>query len=369
MPRVIHVLAPARHGGLERVVESLARGQQRRRGDVHIAAVLTPDDATKHPFVERIRASGVSITTIIVESRHYLRERRMLRGLMREFGPAVVHSHGYRADIVAGSAARSVGYPLVSTLHGFTGNAWRNRLNERLQLLSLRRADAIIAVALPMLGRLVKTGLARDRIHVIPNAFVPAVPFLPREDARRQLGLSTSGKTAAWLGRLSPEKGPDVMLDALALTESSWNLSMMGDGRARARLERLAFEKGLASRVHWHGMVPQGGSLLRAFDAFVLSSRTEGTPIALLEAMAAGTPIVATRVGGVPDVVRATEAILVESENVQAIARALEELASDPVATAARSTAAARRVTEHYGEEPWLDAVERVYGIARADRP
>lgn len=365
MHRVFHILAPARHGGLERVVEFLTRGQRARNVDARIIVVLTPDDATKHPFVEMAHGFGLPITAIVVGNRHYVREYRMLQSLFRELRPDVVHTHGYRPDIVAGLAARSVGIPAVSTIHGFTGNGWRNRLNERVQEFALRRADAVIAVSAPLRGRIVAAGVSDARVHVVPNGFMPTRGLVPRDEARARLGLPSSARIAGWLGRLSPEKGPDVMVDAIAASRSDWQVSMVGDGRARSGLEARAAAAGAADRVRWHGMVPEGGSLLLAFDAFVLSSRTEGTPIALLEAMNAGTPIIATRVGGVPEVVREAEAILVDSESPAAIASALDELVSNPKSAQSRAAAARTRVATVYGMDAWLDAIDVAYAAAR----
>jgi len=108
------------------------------------------------------------------------------------------------------------------------------------------------------------------------------------------------------VGRLSREKGADVILDAIAACKPPWRLSIIGDGPERERLKQQAARLGITDRVTWHGPVSNAGKLLSAFDAFVLSSRTEGTPIVLFEAMHSGVPIVTTSVGGVPDVVSST---------------------------------------------------------------
>jgi glycosyltransferase involved in cell wall biosynthesis len=120
--------------------------------------------------------------------------------------------------------------------------------------------------------------------------------------------------------------------------------------------------------VTWHGAVQNAGSLLRAFDAFVLSSRTEGTPIALFEAIDARVPIVATAVGGVPDVVTDAHAILVPSEQPRAIAAALAELRRDPTAAVQRTVLARERLVDVFGEARWVDAIESVYEQVLARR-
>ena len=164
---------------------------------------------------------------------------------------------------------------------------------------------------------------------------------------------------------MSREKGADVMLDALAECDPLWRLSVIGEGPELDRLKRQASESGIAERVVWHGAVAKAGSLLPAFDAFVLSSRTEGTPITLFEAMNSRVPIVATHVGGVPDVVSSTNAILVAPEAPQEIAKALEEVWRDPLSAVHRSERARARLLQSFSSDAWLAAVDLVYRAAR----
>ena len=359
MPRrVLHVLAPSRAGGLERVVEMLSAEQGNR---AQVAAVLTPDDAAGHPFAARIRALGLEAHEIVVGARAYRSEYQSLLTLLRRVTPEIVHTHGYRADIVAGMAARRAGIATVSTLHGFTGGGFRNRLNERVQCFLLRRADAVIAVSHAMLPRLRRAGIPAERLHVVPNAYEAPSPLLSRADARARLGISKDALVACWVGRLSNEKGPDVMVRALPLIDSAWQLSMIGEGRDRTQLAGIAAELGVAGRVRWHGGVPNASTVYGAFDAFVLSSRTEGTPIALFEAMAARVPIVATRVGGVPDVITDAHAMLVAPERPDEIAAALRKIQRDPAAAARRADAARTRLLTAYSVDPWRAAIDKIY--------
>jgi glycosyltransferase involved in cell wall biosynthesis len=359
--RVVHVLAPAREGGLERVVQMLASAQGAR---AHVIAVMTPSEAPAHPFVADLKRRGVTVHEVVVPARGYLSEYRLLRRLFRTLEPDIVHTHGYRPDIIAGLAAGRAKVPCVSTVHGFLGGGARNRFNERLQIHALRRAQGVIPVSGPLVERLAAAGVPAARMHLVRNAYAPSAPIVPRDEARARLGIPGDALVAGWVGRLSPEKGPDVMLRALALAPAPWRVSLVGDGRTRPELEGLAASLGVADRVTWHGLVPQGGSLLRAFDAFVLSSRTEGTPIVLLEAMASNVPVVATRVGGVPDVVTEGEALLVPPEDPAAIAAALVSVRENAGDARARASQAAARVESEFGVAEWVAAVDRVYGAA-----
>jgi glycosyltransferase involved in cell wall biosynthesis len=246
-------------------------------------------------------------------------------------------------------------------VHGFTGGGRKNQLNEYVQQLALRRADAVIAVSRPIVARLEKAGLDRARISCIPNGFAPTEDQVARSTARQLLGIPIDARVIGWVGRLSREKGADVMLDAFALCDASWRLSMVGDGRERESLLKQAASLGITDRVTWHGLVPRAGAVLTAFDAFVLSSRTEGTPIALLEAMHAGIPIVATSVGGVPDVLTEAEGILVPSEQPISIAHALAEIRRDMAVTRGRALTAREKVARSYSASAWVSAVDALY--------
>ena len=362
---VLHILAPMREGGLERVVAMMSSGM-RSTGAIHVAAVLQPNESDGHPFVTRLQSLGVPVTPVVVEARDYLREYRLLASLVARLKPTVVHTHGYRADVIGGAVARGQRIPTVSTVHGFTGGGAKNRLYERLQCFSLRRATAVMVVSRPLVNVLVRAGVARERIHCIPNGFAAGIKPLTRNAARRALGIPAAELVVGWVGRLSREKGADVMLDALAQCNSAWRLSIIGEGRESARLRGQASKLGIDHRIRWHGRVADAGSLLTAFDAFALTSRTEGTPISLLEAMHACVPIVATPVGGVGDVVTSSEALIVPSETPGAIARALDGIARDPAAAQIRVAHARNRVLNSFDPASWLAAVGSVYSAARA---
>jgi glycosyltransferase involved in cell wall biosynthesis len=353
-----------REGGLERVVTmmSLAQGSD----SVHVAAVVEPGSSEPHPFIDQLQGLGVRITRVTVGARDYVREYRLLSALVAHLQPRVVHTHGYRGDVIGGAVARAQGVPTVSTVHGFTGGGIRNRIYERVQSVALRRADAVIAVSAPLVERLAADGIDRDKIRCVLNGFVPIIDAVSRAEARRLLDIRPDALVVGWVGRLSKEKGADVMLEALAGADARWQLSVVGTGDQFEKLRRQAEKLRIADRVTWHGPIANAGSLLTAFDAFVLSSRTEGTPITLFEAMHAGVPIVATRVGGVPDVVTPSHAILVPSEAPEMIAQALAAVASEPSAATARSVLARERLLESFGGARWLAAVGAVYDAARA---
>lgn len=328
---------------------------------MHLLAVLGEGEE-EHPLVPPLADAGVEVEVLAIPSRAYLRERARLRELCRRIRPDVVHTHGYRPDVVDGGVARGMGIATVTTVHGFTRGKGRGQVYEWLQRRAYRRFDAVAAVSRPQVDELAASGIPRGRIHLLPNAWAPFAPPLPRAEARARLGVPEGAFHVGWVGRLSREKGADVLIEAVAhLTDLPVVVSVVGGGREEAALRARADALGSGDRIRWHGVLPEAGPLFSAFDAFVLSSRTEGTPIALFEAMEAGAPVVAAAVGGVPGVVSPAEALLVPPESPERLADAVRAVLADPDAARARATAASARLRSEFGLAPWLERYEALY--------
>ena len=335
---ILHVLAPGQAGGLESVVVSLAAGLAAMGHGVGVLSVIGQD--SPEPSLHSVLSErGVKVTSIALPARAYRRERAAYRAVLTTLRPDVVHTHGYRPDVLASPVAGRLRIPRVSTVHGFTGGDWKNHMYEFLQVRAFRHFERIVAVSGPLERKLVDAGLRPNQVTLLPNAFAEPSNRLTRAESRALLGLAPEDVVVGWVGRLSPEKGLDVLLEALAVVPGV-TLSVLGTGKQHGALVQQAERLGIAGRIRWHGLVPEAARLYPAFDLFVLSSRTEGTPIALFEAMAAGIPVIATAVGGVPDVVTEKEALLVPSESPDALARAMTSALDQPDAARERAAAA-----------------------------
>jgi glycosyltransferase involved in cell wall biosynthesis len=244
----------------------------------------------------------------------------------------------------------------------------------RLRLrATVLRADAFVAISGPICAELRKAGVPADRILVVPNG-VDVERFRPaaadeRAALRRSLGLP-EGPLVVYTGRLSPEKGVDVLVTAwprvLARIPSA-RLWMLGDGAERARLVEAAHHAGVADTIVLPGPVADVSPFVRAADAAVLPSRSEGLPIALLEGMACAVPVVATAVGGSAEVLRdGVTGRLVPPERPDALADALVEALRDPDA-AVRARAAREEVVARYGLDHVADVFLEIYSRLRRD--
>jgi len=361
--KILHVVAPAAVGGLERVVQMLATGLAGSDHEVHVACVSADAEASE-AFLAPLTSGSPSVRahTIAIPGRGYSRERSAIAALCRQIGPDIVHTHGYRPDVIDAGVARRLGIPIVTTAHGFVGGTWRYRTYEFVQRRAFRRFDAVVAVSRTLGERLARAGVPPVRLHVVPNAWRRFNPALDRNAARQALGLPREGFVIGWVGRLSAEKGPDVLLDALpALNSLPLTVCVIGGGGEQPALAERAAKLGVAERIRWRGVVPDADRVFTAFDVFVLSSRTEGTPVVLFEAMASSVPVVTTTVGGVPDVVSDQEALLVPAENPRQLAAALHEVFEQPSQAAHRARAAQARVTREFGVERWLERYREIY--------
>lgn len=222
---------------------------------------------------------------------------------------------------------------------------------------ALRRASHVLCPSAYLKDVALGWGLEPARVSVLPNP-APEVPALPpRDTLRRELELT--GPTLAFAGRLGPQKSLEVALEAVAeLPDVS--LVVAGDGPDRGILERRARELGVDGRARFLGSVPRDGvlRLFRAADASVLSSSWENLPHTVLEALAVGSPVIATSVGGVPEVVRDGEnGLLVPARDPQALAAAIRRFFADEHLRA-RLTAAAPGSVAGYTEEAVFSGIE-----------
>lgn len=365
---ILQIVAPGEVGGLESVVLALAAGQT-RRGHRVIGVVVSEPRQGEHPFAAALSAAGVTTVSFVVPARAYLKERALVKKLCEGLKPDVVHTHGYRPDILHAATRLHRKFATVTTLHGSSMVGGRTSFHEMLQLFLLRRFDAVIAVSRQLAGTLRGKRVQSERLHMIPNAWNSHLSVATAAEARRFLGLPAEGVVVGWIGRLIPVKGADVFLEAMRhLSDLPVTVSVIGDGAERARLDAIVRENGLSDRVSFHGTIPDAARYISAFDVFVLSSRSEGTPVTLLEAMAAKVPIVVTSVGGVPDVVGPGEAVLVPPENPAMLGAAIRSVIQDPAAARMRVQAATQKLRSDFDVERWIDAHDVVYDRIVSER-
>jgi glycosyltransferase involved in cell wall biosynthesis len=302
---------------------------------------------------------------------------RLVR-LIRRLGPFdIIHGHSSKGGALARLAARWLRIPSVYTAHAFVTldpnlPAWQSAFYGRIERWLAQRTAAIIAVSHDEAEHARGLGIAPRTIHVVPNG-IEDVKLPSRDEVRSKLGLSPDDFVIGFVGRLAPQKAPDIMLDAFAALcqrQTAARLVMIGGGPLEEETRRQAERLGLGARVKMLGDVA-AVPLMPAFDVFCLSSRYEGMPYVLLEALAAGLPIVAARVGGTTMcVMHGENGLIVTPESPPELAGALLQLAEDAPLRgrfAAASTRLATRFTSQQMVAQTLAVYEQV--LLSAKRP
>jgi glycosyltransferase involved in cell wall biosynthesis len=226
----------------------------------------------------------------------------------------------------------------------------------------LARCDAVICVSAEARTWLTRAGVPNARLRLVQNGHRPST-LIARAEARGRLGVSADSFTAGWVGRLSHEKGADLLVEAVTgHVRAPMHVVLIGDGPERPHLEHALRDRppGPAT-IRFAGAVANAATLFAAFDALVISSRTEGLPMVLLEAMSAGVPVVAYAVGGIPEVVSPDSAWLVPPGDTRALATALHEVAAHPAEARRRAAVAQQIFRDRFNETRWVADVEAVY--------
>lgn len=366
---VHHLVKSLGRGGAERLlVEMLPHASPRF---VHSFSYFLP---WKDAFVEELRAQGAAVHCHGARSSlDCLLRTPLVAAHLRRQRVNLLHCHLPVASIVGRLAGRTLGLPVVSSEHNLLERY--HPMTRRLSLATWSLQSQVIAVSGEVARSIEKAGATRVPVTVVRNG-VSAARFAPtmqrRASARREFGIAEDAVVVGTVCVFRTQKRLDHWLEAaraLASRQENVRFLLVGDGPLRADVEALVERFGLGSKVLRPGLRDDVERCLAAMDVFFSSSEFEGLPVALLEAMAAELPIVSTRVGGVPEVVREdVEGRLLEVGDVPGARAALETLTRDEGLRRRMGRAARTRVDAAFGLRPMVDALESVYDAARERR-
>lgn len=371
MARILYIITSSGIGGSELALWQLLRRLDRSRWEPTVISLKPPGE-----IAARIQSLGIEVLSPVIGDdtgtfaalELLLEARRLPRRLGgRSFD--IVHSLLFRAHLLGRLAARRVGARVVVNSYRSSteaANGWLLRADRRTRMgvTCFHLQSAGLAAALQQ-----RLGVAPGRCVVIPNgidlAEADAALAIGRAEARRRLGIFPTDLAVACLGRLHEAKGNVHLIaafHALLQVHPTARLLLAGDGPSRRSLETMVEALRLGPFVRFLGTVTSPWPLLAAADIFALPSLWEGMPNALLEAMAAGLPAVATAVGAVPEMVAdGREALVVPPGDAGALARALSELATWPARRREMGVLARQRVEKAYKIESTVARTERLY--------
>jgi glycosyltransferase involved in cell wall biosynthesis len=376
--RVLRVIARLNIGGPAIHVVNLTAGLDPSRFEQRlVVGTENPGEGSMLDYALQRGVQPLIMPEIINEFSLRPRDAKALLKLyrlMRQWRPHVVHTHTARAGFLGRLAARLAGVPVVvhtyhgHVLHGYWG-ASKTWLIRRLEHALARITDQLVTVSEQVKRELVTYGVAlAEKIAVIPLGF-DLQPLLNCQSQggqfRRELGLEDGAPLIGIVGRLFPIKNHRLFLNAaarMALQLPSTRFVIVGDGTLRADLEHYAHELGFADRVIFTGWRRDLPNIYADLDVLVVSSDNEGTPVSAIEAMAAGCPVVATRVGGLVDLIADGESgYLVPLRNPHELATAVLRLLQEPK-TACRMAQAARvLVVERFTIQRLITDIEHLY--------
>lgn len=372
--RVLHV-SSATIGGVGANFLALARGMTDPGIELEFAL---PDDSH---FFHAIRETGVPVHEVPMDRQPFrpcnARSLAMLLGLCARGRYDLVHTHCAVGGVLGRVAGKCFGARTLWSSHGWSFNYTINEGIKGVLFRNIERAMGLLTDRYIMLSREMlrighEAGIgAVKRSSLIPHGIELPDPGDP-SSKRAELGVGTEDVLLGWAGRIEPQKAPGVLIESCARVmrdRPNVKLLLVGDGPDRAELEAHADRLGVADRVIFAGWQPDAPNWMRAMDVFLLPSAWEASPIVLIEAMALAKPIVATRVGGVPETVIDGEGgLITEPGDVEALSAHLEDLVDHAERRREMGRFNRQRVETEHTLEAMCARYAAVYRWLRSDR-
>lgn len=361
MVRVLTVIAEMGSGGAEAVVQDLAL-RLRASGDEVLVASAGGWRA------DELAAADVPVALVPLRdpgARALLLSARRLRGPLTSWRPDVVHAHNVRATAAVHAARLGRRRPpVVTTVHGLADDAYR----PAVRVLE-RCSDAVVAVSDDVRDRLVAAGLSPERVVVVENAVPAPVRLAGPGTVRGELGIGADRALVLCAARLARPKRVDLLVDAWERVPRA-HLLVAGDGPERPELARRVADSPAAGRISLLGDRDDVGRLLGEADLLVLPSDREGLPMAVLEAMAAGVPVLASEVGGLRGLrdLDPGSIALVEPGDAAALAAGVRDLLGDPARRARVAAGGLALVERRFSSARMVEGYRTVFQQVAATR-
>lgn len=362
--KVLHLISSAGFFGAENALLQLSR--QLKKTDLD--NVLGIFENSHNPHVELARKAeeeGLRAEIFHCDGRLDVKALRRIRRFVLGSGVDIIHTHGYKSNLYGFMAAKLSGKPVVCTCHNWVSDDLKTRAYYRLDKSILRWFDRIVAVSEDIRDELLQSGVRADRLHLIYNG-IDTGKGGGNGALRGEFNIAAGKRIVGTVARFTPEKGLHNLLRAAGKISGSFPdavFMFVGDGPLREGLERECAELGLKDMAIFTGLRTDMPEVYSAMDVFVLPSLKEGLPMALLEAMAAGKPVIATDVGAVGKVVEdGKDGILIDPGDVGDLEKAVALLLTDTELSGRLSRNACEKVSQKFSSKAMCDRYLEVYG-------
>lgn len=364
-PMVLHARASNFVGGPEKQILGHIRASSRFRH----AVVTFEEGRAENPLLQACLERGIPVSAVHAKGPWDLGAVRRFRDEVIHVSPDILCTHGYKPTVLSVLGGLPRRLIVIAFSRGETGESRRVRLYEWAEVRVLARVERVVCVSRAQRARLARRGVRQETSHLVYNA-IDADDFANHDhnaaiEVRSELGFSSCVHLVAAAGRLSPEKGHRYLVEAVAELGSDGPeavFAFCGDGVCRRELESLADRLGVAGRCRFLGFRHDLKRIFHAMDLLVLPSLTEGLPNVILEAFACAKPVVATAVGGVPEIVEdGVNGVLVPPRRPDLLARAIRSCLADPQRLRAMGARGREKVRSEFTFEKQAERLEAIY--------
>jgi glycosyltransferase involved in cell wall biosynthesis len=359
---IAHVISSSGMFGAEQVLLTLAE-QFNRESDHAFVCPIIDKRMERSPILDVLKKRGLPHHVLSSKGRFDFKTVSELQQFIVEKKIDILHTHNYKSDMIGMLAARKFKTPLIATAHGFTDMTNRVTFYEKFDRFILKTYfDQVVTVTESVMEewnspkkKIIANGIDIKRFSTDP---------LKRSAFRKEWNVGEHDIAIGTIGRLSKEKNQEMLLQAASILcpqNRHLRFFIIGAGPEEKRLKQLTHEYNVSDRVVFTGLIEDVAPVYQGLDMFTLTSTTEGIPMTILEAFASHVPVVATKVGGMSQLITSETGLLVESNHVNDLVKKLEKLIKDKKLGLQYAEQAFHFVQAHYSDEIMIKRYRNVY--------
>ena len=366
--RILHIIASPVIGGAEKLLLTLLRNYNIEKIDLILGIYVIVGGRNTNLFWDEASKTGAMIERIRIRHPYGLTQVFDLYRIIKKYRPHIIHTHGYKTNLLGYFISQYFRVPIIATYHGWLHfNNFKSTIVKKVESKILPHFDLIIAVSDQIKKGLSRKGIPLEKIITLNN--VPAIDGNNRKYEKvilkKELNISPETSVIGFVGRLEYVKGCEFFIKAAAIIIKRFpdcRFVIFGAGSEQKKLEELARELNIEKWIKFMGFCRGTDKVFQMLDVYAMPSLSEGVPLTLLEAMYYGVPVVATNVGGVPEIIQHNiHARFVPPKDIEILAEAIIETLVNCDSTEAMVKAAKLKVDTDFSIGNWVGKIENVY--------